>query len=61
MEQLSYDLLMEKEAKKQLEQRIKDMNSQLLVGGTEITDTPAFKQALKEVIDYKYNKYIINI
>ncbi len=53
LEQLSRDLLQEKSAKKKLEERIKEMSSQLLVGGTpggavQVTDTPAFKLALAQ-------------
>jgi len=40
--------MMEKEEKKKLEEKIKMLNSQLLVGGKKIEDTPQFKSALEE-------------
>ena len=40
--------MMEKEEKKRLEEKIKALNSQLLVGGKKIEDTPQFKSALEE-------------
>jgi hypothetical protein len=49
MERLSRDLLAEKAQKKKLEERIKEMSSQLLVGGEQIQDTPEFKSALRQV------------
>lgn len=33
----------EKEAKRKLEQRIMSMQSQLLIGGNKIEDTPVFR------------------
>ena len=48
MEKLSQDLVAEKMAKRKLEDRIKEMSSQLLVGGDAIEDTPAFKNALRQ-------------
>ena len=50
MEKLSRDLMAEKEQKKRLEQKIRKMNNQLLVGGIvgTVTDSPAFKQALQQ-------------
>ena len=38
----------EKEEKKRLEEKIKMMNSQLLIGGKKIEDTPQFRSALEE-------------
>ena len=38
----------EKEEKKRLEEKIKMMNSQLLIGGKKIEDTPQFRNALEE-------------
>lgn len=43
MERLSHSLEQEKELKKKLQLRIQEMSSQLLVGGSAIQDTPAFK------------------
>jgi kinesin family protein 3/17 len=40
LEQRSKEYLLEKEQKKKLEERIKLMNSQLLIGGKKIEDTP---------------------
>ena len=40
--------MLEKEEKKKLEEKIKMLNSQLLVGGKKIEDTPQFKSALEE-------------
>jgi len=40
--------MMEKEEKKKLEEKIKMLNSQLLIGGKKIEDTPQFKSALEE-------------
>jgi kinesin family protein 3/17 len=40
--------MIEKEEKKKLEEKIKMLNSQLLVGGKKIEDTPQFKSALEE-------------
>ena len=39
---------MEKEQKKLLEQKIFAMNSQMLIGGKKIEDTPQFRNALEE-------------
>jgi kinesin family protein 3/17 len=40
--------LYEKEEKKRLEEKIKMMNSQLLIGGKKVEDTPQFRNALEE-------------
>lgn len=48
MEQLSHDLMVEKNQKMKLEERIKEMSSQLLVGGHQIQEMPAFKIAVKQ-------------
>ena len=40
--------MIEKEEKKKLEEKIKMLNSQLLIGGKKIEDTPQFKSALEE-------------
>jgi len=48
LENRSREMLLEKEEKKRLEEKIKVLNSQLLVGGKKIEDTPQFKNALEE-------------
>ncbi len=40
LESRSREYMMEKEEKKKLEEKIKMLNSQLLVGGKKIEDTP---------------------
>ena len=40
--------MQEKEAKKILETKINAMNSQMLIGGKKIEDTPQFRSALEE-------------
>jgi acyl-CoA thioesterase len=47
LERLSRDLLQEKKEKRKLEARIREMNSQMLVGG--VVDTQAFRSALAAV------------
>lgn len=51
MERLSQSLMTEKEAKKRLEEKIRQMNEQLLIGGFSggpVRETPAFKVALQQ-------------
>ena len=48
LEVRSREMIVEKEEKKRLEEKIKVLNSQLLVGGKKIEDTPQFKTALEE-------------
>lgn len=48
LEMRSREYLQEKEQKKALEQKIQAMNSQVLVGGQKIEDTPQFRSALEE-------------
>jgi hypothetical protein len=48
LEVRSREMVVEKEEKKRLEEKIKVLNSQLLVGGKKIEDTPQFKSALEE-------------
>lgn len=48
LENRSREFMMEKEEKKKLEEKIKALNSQLLIGGKKIEDTPQFKSALEE-------------
>ncbi|CAG9315544.1 unnamed protein product [Blepharisma stoltei] len=48
LEMRSKEFLLEKEEKRKLEERIKMMNSQLLVGGKKLEETPQFIIALEE-------------
>ena len=48
LEEKSLAYFREKEEKIKLEEKIKMMNSQLLVGGKKIEDTPQFRSALEE-------------
>jgi kinesin family protein 3/17 len=48
LEQASKQYLQEREEKKRLEMKISMMNSQLIVGGHKIEDTPQFRSALEE-------------
>ena len=48
LEARSREMMLEKEEKQRLEEKIKALNSQLLVGGKKIEDTPQFKSALEE-------------
>eukprot|EP00899_Mesostigma_viride_P011379 jgi/Mesvir1/20241/Mv13477-RA.3 len=48
LEERSRDFMREKESKLKLEARIKTMQSQLLIGGHTIEDTPAFRTLLQE-------------
>ncbi len=57
MDQLSKELMLEKAQKQKLEMRIKEMSSQLLVGGHTLQETPAFKLALKQEQDRIRNAY----
>ena len=59
MEQLSRDLMQEKAGKKKLEARIKELNSNLIVGG-RVQDTPAFKQALQQEQARVHKAYLGN-
>ena len=45
LEQRSREFMAEKEAKRRLEARISGMQSQLLIGGTKVEDTPVFRRA----------------
>lgn len=40
LEMRSREFMMEKEEKKRLEEKIKMMNSQMLIGGKKVEDTP---------------------
>ena len=48
LEARSREFMLEKEEKKKLEEKIKMLNSQLLIGGKKVEDTPQFKNALEE-------------
>lgn len=48
LEQASKQYLQEREEKKRLELKISMMNSQMIVGGQKIEDTPQFRSALEE-------------
>jgi kinesin family protein 3/17 len=43
----SKEYMQEREEKKRLEEKIKMMNSQMLIGGKMIEDTPQFRTALE--------------
>ena len=45
LEARSQEILAEKEAKRRLEARIAGLQSQLLLGGHKIEETPAFRRA----------------
>jgi thymidine phosphorylase len=48
LEVRSREFLQEKEEKKHLVEKIQMMNSQMLIGGKKIEDTPQFRSALEE-------------
>eukprot|EP00743_Colponemidia_sp_Colp-15_P008644 GILK01009407.1.p1 GENE.GILK01009407.1~~GILK01009407.1.p1 ORF type:complete len:1148 (+),score=247.81 GILK01009407.1:126-3569(+) len=48
LEARSREFMIEKEEKRKLEERIKAMSSQLLIGGKQIQDTPQFRTAVLE-------------
>lgn len=48
LETRSREYLREKEEKKKLQDKIRVMNSQMLIGGQKIEDTPQFRNALEE-------------
>lgn len=48
LEVRSKEYMIEREEKKRLEEKIKMMNSQMLIGGKKIEDTPQFRSALEE-------------
>lgn len=47
LEMRSKEYMLEKEEKKRLEEKIKMMNSQMLIGGKMVEDTPQFRTALE--------------
>ena len=48
LELRSREYLMEREEKKKLEEKIRLMNSQMLVGGKKVEETAQFRNALEE-------------
>lgn len=48
LETRSREFMKEKEEKRKLEEKIKSMSSQMLLGGKKIEDTPQFRSALEE-------------
>lgn len=48
LEARSREYLLEREEKQKLEEKIKSLNSQLLIGGKKVEDLPQFKSALEE-------------
>jgi kinesin family protein 3/17 len=48
LELRSKEFMEEKEQKRFLEQKIQAMNSQMILGGEKIQDTPQFRNALEE-------------
>lgn len=48
LESRSKEFFMEREQKKQLEEKIRSMDSQMLIGGRKVEETPQFKTALAE-------------
>lgn len=61
LEARSREFMLEKEEKKRLEERIKMMNNQILIGGKKVEDTPQFRNALEEkqkIIRLEYEKKV---
>lgn len=48
LEKRSREFFQEREEKKKLEEKIRSINTQILVGGQKIEDTPQFRNALEE-------------
>lgn len=48
LEQRSREFMREKEEKRRLETRIANMQSQLLIGGSKLEDTPVFRWAASD-------------
>ena len=48
LELRSREYLMEREEKKKLEEKIRLMNSQMLIGGKKVEETPQFRSAIEE-------------
>eukprot|EP00762_Andalucia_godoyi_P001004 ANDGO_02125.mRNA.1 Kinesin-II 95 kDa subunit len=57
LEKRSREFMAEKEAKRKLEERITMMQSQLLIGGITIEDTPAFRNALQNEFQRVHKEY----
>ncbi|KAL4507004.1 hypothetical protein ABPG72_001425 [Tetrahymena utriculariae] len=59
LEKRSKEFFQEREEKKRLEEKIRSINTQILVGGQKIEDTPQFRNALEEqqrIIRCQYEK-----
>jgi kinesin family protein 3/17 len=59
LEQRSREFMQEREEKKKLEEKIRSMNSQMLMGGRKIEETAQFRSALEEqqkIIRQQYEK-----
>ena len=56
LEKASRQYLLEREEKLNLEKKIQMMNSQMIIGGTKIEETPQFKSALKNQVQIYENK-----
>ncbi len=48
MEERNRDFILEREEKKRLEEKIRALNSQMLIGGKKIEETPQFRTLLEE-------------
>lgn len=57
LELRSREFMLEKEEKRKLEERIQSMQSQLLVGGQKIEDTPQFRNALQQEYQRVHREY----
>eukprot|EP01028_Stygiella_incarcerata_P011389 TRINITY_DN6437_c1_g1_i1.p1 TRINITY_DN6437_c1_g1~~TRINITY_DN6437_c1_g1_i1.p1 ORF type:complete len:1007 (-),score=355.63 TRINITY_DN6437_c1_g1_i1:282-3302(-) len=57
LEKRSREFMMEKEQKRKLEERIMMMQSQLLIGGITVEDTPQFRSALQEEYKRVHRQY----
>jgi hypothetical protein len=56
LEARSQEILAEKEAKRRLEARIAGLQSQLLLGGHKIEETPAFRFSAGTLVSYWNSK-----
>ena len=56
LEKASRQYLLEREEKLNLEKKIQMMNSQMIIGGTKIEETPQFKSALKNQVQIYESK-----
>lgn len=48
LEERNRDFILEREEKKRLEEKIRALNSQMLIGGKKIEETPQFRTLLEE-------------